>query len=218
MIKLVMFDLDGTLVDSGADLTNALNYAIAPYPMGKLSVAETVALVGEGVSRLISKVVGRQCGDMRDDVLSRFVEYYSLHLSDETRPYPGVAAMLRQLSDRKKAVISNKMEAMSVKLLTDLGLREYFDLVLGSDSVDETKPSPKPLLHTLRHFSVAPEEAIMIGDSTYDIQAGRSAGVSAVGVSYGFRDASTLSDADFILDTMEDLLPLIKKLDSRKKT
>lgn len=213
MIRLVMFDLDGTLVDTAVDLTNALNYATGPYNMPRLTRTETTSLVGEGVSKLISKVVGGKDSPVYDDVLKRFTEHYSAHLSDNSIPYPGVVGVLEELGPRKKAVVSNKREAMSKKLLSDLGLLRYFDLVLGSDSTAMNKPSPEPLLQAMGVLSAVPGETVMVGDSCFDIEAGKAAGVATVAVSYGFRSADTLGDADFVIDSMEDLPAIIGRLD-----
>ncbi|MGC2061629.1 MAG: HAD-IA family hydrolase [Thermodesulfovibrionales bacterium] len=214
MIKLIMFDLDGTLVDSGIDITNALNHALSPYEIPALTVGQTISLVGEGVTRLIEKVVGSGQGARRDEVLMRFIDYYAEHLTDATRPYPGVVRTIKKLSGRRKAVISNKMESLSRRVLTDLGLIEYLDIVLGGDSIKEKKPSPKPLLHVMDLLAAAPEESVIVGDSSFDIQAGKAARVMTVAVSYGFRTADTLRDADFIIDAMEELPDLLERLDA----
>jgi len=214
MIKLIMFDLDGTLVDSGIDITNALNHALFPYGFPELTKGQTISLVGEGVTRLIEKVVGSDDRPRRDAVLQRFIDYYAEHLTDATRPYPGVVRTIAKLSDRRKAVISNKMESLSRRLLADLGLLGYLDIVLGGDSIDEKKPSPLPLFHVMNLVNAAPEESVIVGDSSLDIEAGKAAGVTTVAVSYGFRAVETLRDADFIIDAMEELPALLERLDA----
>ena len=205
-IKLVIFDLDGTLVNSIADITNALNYAIEPYGFEQLTIERTTSLVGEGVTRLIEKLVGQKAADLKDVVLKRFLEYYSEHLTDFTVPYPGVRETLEMLVNYRKAVISNKREDLSKHLLETLELSGYFDIIWGSDSVSEKKPSPAPVLEMLKKLSCGPDEAVMVGDSNYDIEAGRAAGVSTVAVSYGYRHISLLKDADFIIDNMKELI------------
>jgi phosphoglycolate phosphatase len=206
-IKLIIFDLDGTLVDSSTDITNALNYAVEPFGFEKLTVEKTVGLIGEGVSRLIEKRLGRKAAELKDIVLSRFLEFYSMHLADFSAVYPGVSETLQMLGDYRKTVISNKREDLSKRLLKDLGLSFFFDLVWGSDSVHEKKPSPVPVLEMLKKMSCEPEEAVIVGDSTYDINAGRAAGVVTVAVSYGYGKRALLRDADFIIDTIRELPP-----------
>jgi phosphoglycolate phosphatase len=210
MLKLIMFDLDGTLVDSSVDLTNALNYAIEACALEKLTVVRTKDLVGEGITKLIENLVGLDRQDLHALVLDRFMSYYSDHLVDFTVPYPGVVETLKDLSSFKKAVISNKREALSIAVLRELGLLHYFDLVLGSDSVNEKKPSPKPLLKVMEILSCRPTDAVMVGDSSFDIEAGRAAGTSTCAVTYGYRDARFLKGADMYVDRFRDLLRLLE--------
>lgn len=213
MIKLIIFDLDGTLVDSSVDITNALNYAIAPYGLESLSVEKTISIVGEGLTRLIERIVGEERAEIRTDVVNRFLEYYSRHLADFTRPYPGVHDTIERLSGYRKAIISNKREFLSKKLLEELGLAAFFDVVLGSDSVEERKPSPKPVLKVLEMLSIKPEEAVIVGDSTFDIEAGKAAGVKTVAVSYGFMEKGFLTGADAVIDAAVELVPVLKRLE-----
>jgi phosphoglycolate phosphatase len=212
MIKIIMFDLDGTLVDSSVDITNALNFAIGPYGLAKLSVKETIGMVGEGLTRLIEKVLGEERSSLVPEILERFVGYYSEHLTEFTAPYRGVRETLERLGSYKKAVISNKREALSRRLLEEVGLAKYFDLVLGSDSVEEKKPSPKPILKVLEFFSIKPDEAVIVGDSNFDIDAGRAAGIRTIAVSYGFRDIGSLQRADFIIGDIGELVPVLTGL------
>ena len=211
MMRLLICDLDGTLVDSSIDLTNALNYAVEPYDIEKMTVQRTKSLVGEGITRLIEKLLGLEMIAIRQAVMDRFMEYYAAHLVDFTRPYAGVPETLASLHRYKKAVISNKREALTRRVLLELGLLPYFDLVLGSDSVDEKKPSPKPLLKVMDMFSCSAGETVIVGDSNFDIAAGKAAGTYTVAVSYGFRDAGLLQEADRIIARFQDL-PLVLEM------
>ncbi len=116
-IKLILFDLDGTLVDTVKDISNALNYALRPYGSMNLSVEETKKLIGEGINRLIEKVLGNEGAQWRDAVIRRFLDYYSEHLTDNSTVYPYVRETLEKLIGYKKAVISNKREYLSRDLL-----------------------------------------------------------------------------------------------------
>ena len=214
-IKLIIFDLDGTLVNSSIDIMNALNYSIGPYGFEQLTLERTLSLVGEGVTRLIEKLVGRESADLHEVVLKRFLQYYSEHLTDYSVPYPGVRETLETLKKYRKAVLSNKREGLSKRLLEKLGLADYFDIIWGSDSVSEKKPSPVPVLEMLKKVSCRPAEAVIVGDSNYDIEAGRAAGVRTVAVSYGFRNAELLKDADFIIDSMNELTSKLDIINAR---
>jgi phosphoglycolate phosphatase len=206
VIKLIIFDLDGTLVDSSVDITNALNYAIEPYNLEKITVERTIGMVGEGLTRLCEKMLGEEKKAVAPDVLDRFLRYYSEHLTDFTVPYPGVRETLQKLSGYRKAVISNKREILSRRLIEALGLAKYFEIILGSDSVEEKKPSPKPIFQILSILSMKPQEALIVGDSPYDIKAGKAAGITTVAVTYGYRERKLLEEADFLIDKMDELL------------
>lgn len=214
MIRLIIFDLDGTLIDSSIDITNAINYAVGPYGIAPLTVKETISIVGEGITSLMAKIAKRQeAYDIdKDALVQRFVEYYSAHLTDNTPVYPGVAETLKLLGDYKKVVISNKREAMSQKILDDLGLSACLDLVVGSDTTPERKPSPVPVLYVLSRLGIMPEEAVIVGDSNFDIEAGKAAGIRTVAVTYGYRPLEVLKDAGFIIDRMQDLPNILKRL------
>jgi phosphoglycolate phosphatase len=208
-IKLIIFDLDGTLVDSSGDITNALNYAAEPYGFEKLTIERTVSLIGEGVSRLIEKRLGTKAADLQEAVLRRFLEYYGEHLVDSSTLYPGVRETLGLLGKYRKAVISNKREDLSKRLLEGLNSSIFFEVIWGSDSAPEKKPSPVPVLKMLEKMCCRPEEAVFVGDSVYDIQAGKAAGVRTVAVSYGYGNRRVLGGADVMIDRINDLLPIM---------
>ena len=226
-IKLIIFDLDGTLIDSSVDITNALNYALEPYAVQPLTVDDTIKMVGEGITRLIEKIVDsrgngvlrravaefrqnpQRLQDIRTEVKDRFLEYYSQHILDYTREYPGVRETLDQLGMYKKAVISNKMESLSRRVLDGLGLLRHFDMVVGSDTTPEKKPSPLPIRKVLSDLQVHPDSAMIVGDSNYDIDAGKAAGIATVAVTYGYRPREVIAHADFIIDRITDLVPLL---------
>ena len=211
-IELIIFDLDGTLIDSKIDITNALNYAMEPYSQGRLTPEDAVKLIGEGITRLIEKLVGGRGETVRADVASRFLRHYTDHLVDYTKEYPGVKETLEKLGGYRKAVISNKRESLSKKVLDGLGLARYFDIVIGSDTTPERKPSPVPVLKALSELKVEPDGAVMVGDSNYDIDAGKAAGVATVAVTYGYRPREVIAHADYLIDRINDLVPLLEKI------
>lgn len=220
-VKLIIFDLDGTLIDSSVDITNAINYAIEPYGIRPITVQETIGLVGEGITRLIEKLADRrqstedrgQTKEINKDILvERFLNYYSAHLVDNTTVYHGVRETLERLKDYKKAVISNKRESLSVRILNDLGLLKYLDLVVGSDTTPERKPSPVPIHYVLSKLGIRPEYAVIVGDSNFDIEAGKAAGIKTIAVTYGYRPIELLKDADYLIDRMSELLNILRLL------
>lgn len=211
-IRLLIFDLDGTLVDSSVDISNALNHALEPYGVGEVSVQETISLIGEGLTRLIEKAIERRASGLDPPALvERFIEYYSVHVADHTRAYPGTEKVLRRLGSRRKAVVSNKIESLSRKALQATGLIRYFDYVAGGDTFPEKKPSPFPILGVLTRFRVDRDEALLIGDSIYDMEAGRASGVRTVAALYGYGAPSFSSRADYRIESIEDLPDIVRR-------
>ncbi len=205
-IKLVIFDLDGTLVDSSPDIRTAINIAIEPYGARPVSVELTRELVGEGITRLMEKVIEIESLLVATETLvERFLAYYSVHLVELTSVYAGVHETLAMLSGYRKAIVSNKREDLSRRSLEMLGLAPHFDLVVGSETAPAKKPSPVPIFYVLDRLGLRPADAVIVGDSPYDIEAGRSAGIKTVAVTYGYRSAELLRDADALIDSMTQL-------------
>jgi len=214
-IQLLLFDLDGTLVDTIRDITRALNHALKSVGSRELSIDETKQLVGEGITKLIEKLLGQENRQFREDVKSKFLSFYSDHLIDYSYVYPQVKATLERLEKYKKAVISNKREFLSSQILKKLELLEYFDIVVGSDTASEKKPSEIPILYVLQKLSIRPEETIMVGDSNFDIEAGKKAGVATVGVTYGYRGRKDLVDADYLIEEFFELPAVLDRISSK---
>jgi phosphoglycolate phosphatase len=209
-LKLIIFDLDGTLVDSRVDIMNAVNYAISPYSIEPVSLAETMTLVGEGATRLIGKLLEKRKVNLDIPVLvARFESYYSSHPVTQTVPYPGVPETLRSLHDYRKAVVSNKFRSISLEVLEKLQLAQYFDEVAGVDTFPERKPSPLPILRILDKFGARAEETFVVGDSIYDIQAGRASGTKTVAVTYGYGSPGFSDNADFVITEFPQLIAVV---------
>ena len=214
-IQLLLFDLDGTLVDTIRDITNALNYALNSIGIKKLTIDETKQFVGEGLTKLIEKVLGEGKKEFREAVTNTFLEFYTDHLIDYSPVYPHVKTTLERLVKYKKAVISNKREYLSTEILDKLKLLRYFDLVVGSDTTIEKKPSAVPILYVLQKLRARPEEAVMVGDSNFDIEAGRKAGVTTVAVTYGYRERQYLLAADHMIDQFNELPAILDIISSK---
>ncbi len=214
-VKLLIFDLDGTLIDSARDITEALNHAMGPG-IEPVSVEQTKTMIGEGVMKLLTKLLEQRHVTTERPVLMKvFLDYYSSHLDVHTAPYPEVKETLQKLSVYKKAVVSNKLHRLILKTLESLGLAHYFDLVAGGDTSPERKPSPKAILPVLERFEVKPEETVLIGDSIYDIEAGRAAGVKTVAVTYGYGGNGFDRNADYRIDRMGKLVDVLRELNER---
>jgi phosphoglycolate phosphatase len=189
----VVFDLDGTLVDSVADLTTAVNEALGRLAPGAPTLAvETVrAYVGNGAGALISRSIARAGVSVPVEAAREaFLECYGRRLLDTTRPYPGVVEGLQAMKPPRLAVLTNKPGDLSRRILEGLGLARYFARIWGAGDVPLRKPDPGGLLGLLAALEVPGEDALMVGDSAVDVQTARAAGVRAVGVTYGLDPAS----------------------------
>ncbi len=202
-IRAVAFDLDGTLTDSVADLAAAANAMRAHLRLPELPQEVVQSYVGDGISVLVHRALtGDKAGQAEDALLERgldiFIRYYAEHIADATRTYPETEtalAMLRKMG-LPLAVITNKSEVLSVKLLNELNIGQYFSLVVGGDTLPQRKPSPEPLRHAARVLGVEPEQMLMVGDSHNDMLAAKAAGCPCVGVEFGYGDMAQLSRDD----------------------
>ncbi len=185
--RLLVFDLDGTLVDSKEDLANAVNVALESFDLHPLPHPVIYSYVGDGATALIRRALSTENADfLLPQVLDRFLAYYRRHLLDTTRAYPGVAAALRKWGGiYRMAVLTNKGVEMTREILSGLSLDGHFFDVIGGDSFGTRKPDPEGLIHILREEGVEAREAVMIGDSRNDVLAGRAAGTVTCGVTYG---------------------------------
>ena len=209
-IKLLIFDLDGTLIDSLPDLADATNHMRASYALAPLNAEEVRRLVGQGARSLVERALAGAAPVQVDEGLERFLAYNLAHIADKTRVYPGVVETLQVLQAKgyPLSVLSNKNVALCREVLSRLGIDHFFPTVYGADSLPYRKPSPEPVLALLREFGVGARECILIGDSINDVAAGQGAGVVTVGCSYGYGDRSELAGADYQVDDFPALLGL----------
>jgi phosphoglycolate phosphatase len=210
-IELIIFDLDGTLIDSIHDIADAVNYTFEPYGVRKLASEEVAPMVGEGASKLIQNVLDTflLSHPDKETLKRRLLEYYLAHHSDNTQAYPEVLEMLEALRDFKKALVTNKPENLTLAILDKLDLRKHFDMVIAADTMEERKPSPAPVLHVLSSLKVRPERAIIVGDSKIDVDTGKAASVRTVAVTYGYGQNNFHKEADFIIDSPSQLIDIV---------
>ena len=209
-IKLLIFDLDGTLIDSLPDLVDAANHMRDSFGLPQFNPEEVRRLVGQGARSLVERALPGLAPEQVEKGLERFIAYNLAHIADKTRLYPGVVETLQALEGAGYAlcVLSNKNVALCREVLSRLGIERFFPSVCGADSLPFRKPSPEPVLALLRQYGVAAGECVLIGDSINDIAAGQGAGVVTVGCSYGYGELSELSGADYQVDDFQSLLNL----------
>lgn len=210
-IRTLIFDLDGTLIDSKLDLALAVNAALAEMGRGPLPHEQIFSYVGNGAPTLISRALGEAANE--EDCLRGlefFIKYYSIHKLDHTILYPGVRETLDVLSRMPMAVLTNKPVGASRGILRGLGVAEHFRYVYGGNSFERKKPDPMGVETILRDFGVSPEQSMVVGDSEIDVLTARNAGAWVCGVTYGF--GSHRFDEyppDILVDSLTELLPLL---------
>jgi len=211
IIRAVLFDLDGTLVDSLEDLTDAVNHIRSAFSYPPLT-AEAVRLkIGKGSRHLVQQSLPDAMETDIDRAVEMFLEFNREHIADKSRLYPGIAETLRELAARdiRLAVISNKNEDLSALILEHLGIRPLFESICGGDTFPERKPSPLPLLKVAEKLDLATCECVMVGDSCNDIQAGKLANITSIACTWGYGSAEEIAGADAFAHTPRELLALI---------
>ena len=203
----VVFDLDGTLIDSRQDIADAANAMLETYGASPLPVPAVVSMVGEGARLLVERVVSRAGLDVEpDEALARFVDAYDARLANHTRPYEGVETMLADLTSAGIAVtvLTNKPHRATGAVLDAFGLRRYVREFVGGDTPHGRKPAPAGLLHLAAATGSSPAETLMVGDTWVDVDTAIAAGVDACLVSYGFGfvdvPEATRARARFVVD------------------
>jgi len=210
-IRLVVFDLDGTLVDSKQDLALSINALREEMDLEPLSLDLIASYVGHGVTVLVERALGEQASEENvQKGVAFFLQYYHQHMLDHTRPYPGVREALEDLRGRALAVLTNKPVRFSREMLERLALASHFTSIYGGNSFPHKKPDPVGLRKIMDDLQVSPQQTLIVGDSDTDVLTGRNAGVWTCGVTYGF-GARTLEKVppDLLLANLRELPPLL---------
>jgi phosphoglycolate phosphatase len=215
-VRALIFDLDGTLIDSKLDLVHSVNATLRELKRPELPAETISSYIGNGAPVLVAKSLGQ---DVNPDELVRalkfFLSYYEEHKMDNTCAYPGVPEALHSLSAMPMAVLTNKPARISVRILEALGLAKYFRVIYGGNSFATKKPDPYGANTILREFELGPREAMLVGDSEVDVQTARNSGMLAAIVNYGFgmHDRDTYP-ADLYLDRLIDIVRALTAMHS----
>jgi len=209
----VIFDLDGTLLNTLEDLTDSVNYALKLNNFPSKTIAEVRSFVGNGVARLMELSVPDGLNNPQyEKCLADFRNHYSENMENKTGTYKGVLELLRELSKRdyKIAIVSNKFDS-AVKGLNQIYFKEYIKVAIGESENVSKKPAPDTVFRALEELCSTTDKAVYVGDSEVDVKTAKNSGLICVGVTWGFRDREVLEQegADYIIDSPEELLKLI---------
>jgi phosphoglycolate phosphatase len=209
---LFIFDLDGTLIDSSRDLAIAMNATRVHVGLPEIDPASIFSFVGNGAAVLVRRALGPDASeDLVAEALAFFLKFYRAHALEHTQVYPGIRETVEQLHAREHplAVLTNKPARISSDILEAIGLAKYFVQVYGGDSLPAKKPNPIGIQRLLEGTGTAAHEALMIGDSSVDVQTARNAGVAACGVLWGFQpDSLRETVPDFLVEHPREILRL----------
>jgi phosphoglycolate phosphatase len=212
-VRALIFDLDGTLIDSKRDLIYSVNAMLEEMGRGRLAEETISGYIGHGAPQLVSRALGAGATEEeRARALQFFLTHYEEHKLDSTCPYPGVQEALARLQRKNllMAVLTNKPVRISVRILDALALSKYFRAIYGGNSFETKKPDPLGAHTILREFGTTPQETVLVGDSEVDVQTARNSKTVAVAVNYGFGvHDRTLYPADAYLDKITELVPLV---------
>lgn len=217
MIDTVIFDLDGTLLNTLDDLADSVNYALSQFDFPMRQVSEIRDFVGNGVEKLIERAVEHRLSELEEkDCLNIFKQHYSQNMNNKTQPYDGILDLVKQLiaDNYHIAIVSNKFDS-AVKGLNETYFEGLFPVAIGESASIAKKPAPDSVYEALAQLNVTGESAIYVGDSDVDVMTAHNAGLQCVGVTWGFRDRELLLSmgAEYIIDTPTELFAV---LDGRK--
>jgi phosphoglycolate phosphatase len=211
--SLLLFDLDGTLLDTRLDLVSSTNHVRANFGLGPLGVPEVERLVGRGARVLVERALGPERADAHDEGMRLFLEHYTEHCLDQTRPYPGMVDLLDSLRalGARTAVVTNKPEALSRRILGGLDLLRDLVAVIGGDTFPERKPHPRGVESVLARCEADRSRTLLVGDSPVDLATARAADIAFCGVLWGFDPAGLCAEApELVARDAEELGTIIR--------
>lgn len=210
-VRALIFDLDGTLIDSKLDLALAVNATLAELGRPPLDHETIYSYVGSGAPALIARALGSDASEQDCALgLEFFIKYYSAHKLDNTTLYPGVRETLDALKGMPMAVLTNKPVRVSQSIIKEIGIGDFFRFIYGGNSFERKKPDPMGVDTILREFGAAPGQCMLVGDSEIDVQTARNAGTFACGVTYGF-GSHLLNEypPDLLVDNLTEIIPYL---------
>jgi phosphoglycolate phosphatase len=209
--QLLVFDFDGTLVDTKKDIADSVNRALKELGLRMLDHETLFTFIGKGVNHLMTRSLeGTDCDNL-PRAIDAFMRHYEEHMMDQTSLFPNCRETLTHYAHKENTILSNKPTRFITQILDELDCRAPFSTIIGGDLMPAKKPDPGGLHHILEHHGVRPEETLMIGDSLVDVATGKRAGVRTCGVTYGHAGRESLESAqpDWIIDDLSELKQFI---------
>lgn len=206
-IDLMIFDLDGTLVDSAPDIIAAVNYTRNLFGLSNMEDRSVINLVGNGTDKLVEGFLGHELRHRHEEAMAIFLAYYEEHLLDNTTLYPGVTDVLDFFKQKKKVIITNKRCHFTCRITDALHITGYFEDIIGMDSTPFRKPDARMLVPLLERFKVDPARVVVLGDGVNDVKMATNVGVSSCAMLNGFTTRDTLLSLkpDFVCERFEEL-------------
>lgn len=213
--KLLIFDLDGTVIDSLKDIALAVNYVRTSYNLPKAKLSDIKSFIGDGAKVLLQKSISHLNENEVQKNILKYNNYYRKHLLDNTVLYPGMKKVIQFFHNKDKVILSNKSEEFSKKIIDRLDASQYFQFVYGGDSYKKCKPDPEPIKNIMKQFKVGKKDTVIIGDGVNDILAAKAAGIKSIAVGYGYSQKEILKklNPDYFVDRAEDILKIIHSKD-----
>lgn len=210
----IIFDLDGTLVDTCPDIVNTVQYIIDKYHFEKKSAEFIRSCIGGGARNVLLRCLGEDKAELIDsELISLFAEYYTEHCAIDSKVYPGVKETLDYYKSEGKAlsVATFKIRSATERIFNDFGLMHYFDVLVTADDVENPKPAPDCINAILSHYRCKPEEAVLIGDTKTDYLTGTNAGIEVCGVTYGYNEPDVVKGLKpaYVIDEIEEMKKVV---------
>jgi phosphoglycolate phosphatase len=211
-VDLMIFDFDGTLADTRADMVASVNHTLTTLCLEPRAPKEIISFVGDGLRKLIEKSLGDKNADCLDQALVIFSDHYENHFLDFTVLYPQIEDVLNNFQDKKKVILTNKRYYLAVQIANGLGIEKYFMEIVGADSTPFLKPDPRVVEYLLSKYSTLKEKAIIIGDGVNDIAVAKNAGILSCSFLNGLGDKETLLEmgADFYCESLIEINDLFQ--------
>ena len=209
-IDLMIFDLDGTLVNSGGDIVASVNYALKSLDIPTKSHEEILTFVGDGVNKMIERALGKDFQHSFDRAMDIFSDYYARHMLDTTCLCDSVIEVLNHFRDKRKVIITNKRRYFTLKMTDALGISKYFEEIIGADSTAYIKPDPRLFIPLLERVHAVYDDTVVIGDGVNDIMLAKNTGVLSCALLNGLtrRDILLARDPDYACEGLRELIKI----------